>query len=243
MSRRTLVKGALAAAAGAGATGGTPKSDAADSAAPDEAITPGDIAVADKIAGRSYTGPARKLMTRRLQRDRDSLRALRGFDPPVGTPPAIHFDPRLPGMPLPPGKSAVALSRGKTPPFDGDPETLAFLSAADLSRLSKARRITSVALTRMYLDRLKRFGPRLNCVVTLTEERALAQAERADREIAQGRYRGPLHGIPWGAKDLLATKGVRTTWGARPYESQVFDFDATVVQRLEAAGAILVAKL
>jgi Asp-tRNA(Asn)/Glu-tRNA(Gln) amidotransferase A subunit family amidase len=95
----------------------------------------------------------------------------------------------------------------------------------------------------MYLERLKTIGARLNCVVTLTEELALAQAAQADKEIRAGRYRGPLHGIPWGAKDLLATKGILTTWGAGPYRNQVFDYDATVVERLRDAGAVLVAKL
>ena len=95
----------------------------------------------------------------------------------------------------------------------------------------------------MYLERLKKHGPALNCVVTLTEELALAQAAQADREIRAGRYRGPLHGIPWGAKDLFATKGIPTTWGAAPYQNQVFDYDATIVERLRDAGAVLVAKL
>ena len=95
----------------------------------------------------------------------------------------------------------------------------------------------------MYLARLKKYGPKLNCVVTLTEELALAQAAQADKEIRAGRYKGPLHGIPWGAKDLFATKGITTTWGAGPYQNQVFDHDATVVERLRDAGAVLVAKL
>ena len=95
----------------------------------------------------------------------------------------------------------------------------------------------------MYLERLKKHGPALNCVVTLTEELALAQAAQADKEIRAGRYRGPLHGIPWGAKDLFATKGIPTTWGAAPFQNQVFDYDATVVERLRDAGAVLVAKL
>ena len=95
----------------------------------------------------------------------------------------------------------------------------------------------------MYLARLKRYGEPLHCVVTLTEELALAQAAKADRDLKAGRYRGPLHGIPWGAKDLFATKGIRTTWGAKPYENQVPDIDATVVERLRDAGAVLVAKL
>ena len=112
-----------------------------------------------------------------------------------------------------------------------------------LSRLVERREITSTDLTTMYLNRLNRYGDTLNCVITLTPELALSQAARADQEIRAGRYRGPLHGIPWGAKDLLATRGVRTTWGAKPYEFQIIDSDATVVQRLQAAGAVLVAKL
>src|SRR5205085_5836522 len=94
-----------------------------------------------------------------------------------------------------------------------------------------------------YISRLKRYGPKLNCVVTLTEELAIAQAESAEKEIKAGRYRGPLHGIPWGAKDLFATKGIRTTWGAEPFKDQVIDYDATVVERLNEAGAVLLAKL
>ena len=95
----------------------------------------------------------------------------------------------------------------------------------------------------MYLARLKKYGPKLNCVVTLTEDLALAQAAQADRDIRAGKYKGPLHGIPWGAKDLFATKGIPTTWGAGPFQNQVFDYDATIVERLTAAGAVLVAKL
>jgi len=95
----------------------------------------------------------------------------------------------------------------------------------------------------MYLERLKRYDPRLHFVITLTEDRAKAQAKEADREIAAGNYRGPLHGLPWGAKDLLAVKGYRTTWGAGGFEDQKFDEDATVVTRLDEAGAVLVAKL
>src|SRR5207248_2124675 len=153
-----------------------------------------------------------------------------------------HFDPRLPGTRFPHGESSARVSRGPQPRYDGHPASLAFASVVDLVRLLKARKVTSTALTRMYLDRLKRFGPRLNSVVTFTEELALIQAARADRELAAGRYRGPLHGIPWGAKDLLATRGIRTTFGARPYEAQILDYDATVVRRLEEAGAVLVAK-
>ena len=118
-----------------------------------------------------------------------------------------------------------------------------FGSIPELGRLLRARKLSSTDLTELYLERLERFGPRYNCVVTVTPERALAEAATADRELRAGRVRGPLHGIPYGVKDLLAAKGYPTTWGAEPYRSQSFDEDATVVARLGAAGAVLVAKL
>jgi len=122
-------------------------------------------------------------------------------------------------------------------------DDLAFASVKELYRLLAARRITSTALTQMYLARLRHYDAKLHFLISLTEERALRQAQAADKEIAAGKCRGPLHGIPWGAKDLLAVKGYPTTWGAGGFEQQSFDEDATVVQRLDAAGAVLVAKL
>ena len=116
-------------------------------------------------------------------------------------------------------------------------EELAFASVAQLAELIRTRQVNSTELTKMYLSRLKEHGPTLECVVTLTEDLALKQAARADREIAAGKYRGPLHGIPYGAKDLLAVKGYKTTWGAMPYKDQMIDENATVVKRLEEAGA------
>jgi Asp-tRNA(Asn)/Glu-tRNA(Gln) amidotransferase A subunit family amidase len=124
-----------------------------------------------------------------------------------------------------------------------DLEDLAFASVSQLSDLIRTRTVSSVELTTMYLNRLKKFGPTLHCVVTLTESLAVAQAQRADAEIARGRYRGPLHGIPYGAKDLLAQKDYPTTWGAMPYKDQTIASDAEVIRRLEEAGAVLVAKL
>ncbi len=122
-------------------------------------------------------------------------------------------------------------------------EEVAFFTATQLAELVRTRQVSSVDLTRMYLGRLKRYGPKLLCVVTLTEELALKQAAEADREIKAGKYRGPLHGIPCGVKDLFATKGINTTWGAEPYRDQMIDYDSTVVERLRDAGAVLVAKL
>ena len=123
------------------------------------------------------------------------------------------------------------------------PEEIAFLPAHRLSALLKARKITSTQLTRIYLDRIKRLDPTLLCAVTIMEEQALAEAARADAEIAAGKYRGPLHGIPYGVKDLFSTKGVRTTWGSRDFESRTIEEDAEVVVRLRNAGAVLMAKL
>src|SRR6202040_1866918 len=122
-------------------------------------------------------------------------------------------------------------------------EDVAFASVGELAELVRTKKVSSVALTEMYLERLKRYDTTLRFLVTLTEDRARAQAKEADREIAAGRYRGLLHGLPWGAKDLLAAKGYRTTWGAGGFENQTIDEDATVVKRLDEAGAVLVAKL
>ena len=119
----------------------------------------------------------------------------------------------------------------------------AFLSIPELGRLLRTKRTSATELAGYFLDRLERIGPRFNAVVTVTRERALAEAAQADREIGQGKWRGPLHGIPYGVKDLLATKDYPTTWGAEPYRQQKFDADATVVERLGASGAVLVAKL
>src|SRR5262249_40795266 len=125
----------------------------------------------------------------------------------------------------------------------GNLEELAFATVSQLSTLVRTRKVTSMQLTDMYLRRLERHDPVLHCVISLTPERARASAKAADEEIARGRYRGPLHGIPWGAKDLLAVRGYRTTWGAGPYKDQTIDRDATAVKRLDDAGAVLVAKL
>ena len=122
-------------------------------------------------------------------------------------------------------------------------EDMLWMSVRELGNALRAKQVTSIELTEAYLERLERYGAKLGAVVTTTRDRALREARRADQELARGTYRGPLHGIPYGVKDLLATVGYATTWGAEPYRDQRFDFDATVVERLEAAGAVLVAKL
>jgi Asp-tRNA(Asn)/Glu-tRNA(Gln) amidotransferase A subunit family amidase len=202
-----------------------------------------DLAAADRVEGRVFSDDDRKLMADAMAGNREKLKALRARHIPPDIEPAIHFDPRVPGGAIPSGSSSCSLSSAPAPDYNGDVKSLAFATGAQLSRLVHARKISSVELTTMYLDRLKSIGPRLNCVITLTEELAMSQARRADAELAAGKSRGPLHGIPWGAKDLLSAKGIPTTWGVSPYADQVFDYDATVVKKLDEAGAILCAKL
>jgi Asp-tRNA(Asn)/Glu-tRNA(Gln) amidotransferase A subunit family amidase len=157
----------------------------------------------------------------------------------------LVFDPVLPGMKFETERKPMRMSKAPNVGVSAPKnlEDFAFASVRELAELVRTRKVSSVALTEMYLGRLKKYDPTLKFTVTLTEERALAQAKKADAEIATGKYRGPLHGLPWGAKDLLATKGYRTTWGAGGFENQMIDEDATVVKRLDDAGAVLVAKL
>src|SRR6266540_1269919 len=144
----------------------------------------------------------------------------------------------------PPSPSAPTCpDRGETMPKQDITEDTLFAPVGELAELLKTKKISSDALTRAYLERLEKIGPKLGAVVTVTRDLALEQARAADQEIKAGRYRGSLHGVPYGAKDLLATKGIPTTWGAEPYKDQVFDHDATAVRRLREAGAVLVAKL
>lgn len=165
---------------------------------------------------------------------------------PNSIPPCLVFDPIVPGMKWETEIRPARLSRPSAMVAPATPKNLedvAFASVRELAELVRTRKVSSLALTQMYLERLKRYDPTLKFVVTLTEERALAKAKEADKEIASGKYRGPLHGLPWGAKDLLAAKGYRTTWGAGGFEDQMIEEDATVVKRLDEAGAVLVAKL
>lgn len=209
------------------------------------AITPEMIDAAAAIAAVKLTDEQKKLVLDGLREQRDSVLVIRSMKIPNDVPPAFVFDPVPAGMKLDAARRPMRMSREPEVKglVGGGEDTLAFASVRELAELVKTKKVSSVELTKMYLTRLKKYDPRLHFVITLTEERALKQASEADREIAAGRYRGPLHGVPWGAKDLLAVKGYRTTWGAAGFEEQMFDYDATVVERLDAAGAVLVAKL
>lgn len=208
-------------------------------------IKPEMVAAAAKIAGVPLTPEAEKAIAEGLNRRGGLLQdfqALRDMGLANDTPSALVFNPVLPGMKLPAGTSSLKVTRARVAKPRTD-EDLAFLSVRPLASLLKRREIKSLDLTRLCLERLKRYDPVLHCVVTLTEDLALEQAARADKEIAAGRYRGPLHGVPWGAKDLLAVRGYKTTFGASPYKDQTIDRNATVFERLSEAGAVLVAKL
>ncbi|HMA52248.1 MAG TPA: amidase [Magnetospirillaceae bacterium] len=157
--------------------------------------------------------------------------------------PATVWNPVLPGMQGGPLQARFQPADHPPAPMPASDQDIAFAPVTALAGWIKSRQLSAERLTGIYLQRLKRFDPTLHCVITLTEQHALEQARQADREIAAGRYRGPLHGIPWGAKDLLDTKGIKTTWGAEPFRDRVPDADATVTTRLNAAGAVLVAKL
>jgi Asp-tRNA(Asn)/Glu-tRNA(Gln) amidotransferase A subunit family amidase len=206
-------------------------------------ITEQTLREAERIAGLEFTDEERRLMLDGLSEYLQNYRKIRQVVLDNSTAPAFQFNPVAAGAKFQTKRLPIKPSRPRPRKVPHDPEQLAFWSVGDLAQLIKTRRISSRELTDMYLGRLKRYDSKLHCVVTFTEQLARRQARQADAEIAAGRYRGPLHGIPWGAKDLLAVKSYRTTWGAMPYKDQSIDIDATVIERLEKAGAVLVAKL
>lgn len=209
-------------------------------------ITKEMIENAAAIADVPISDEYKEMMVENLNDQASGYEEIYKLHIPNSVPPSLIFDPVTSRTKFETEKWPMKMSAAPKSWTAGVPsnvEELAFASVRQLAELMRTRKISSLALTQMYLTRLKRYDPTLKFVVTLTEERAIAQAKKADEEIAAGKYRGPLHGIPWGAKDLLATKGYKTTWGAAGFEDQMIDEDATVVKRLDKAGAVLVAKL
>lgn len=236
--RRDLLKALSAAGVGSALSARAIEALAAGK----EKVTPEMIEKAAWMSNLPLSPADRELMQEGASEMRADFEKLRAIPLDNGIPPALRFDPapaafeeaeRLAGGP------PLELPRIERPSSDED---LAFASVAELASLLRSRALSPVELARIYLDRLERFDPKLHAVITLTAERAVRQAERAEREIARGGWRGPLHGIPWGAKDLLAVPGYPTTWGAGPFRDQVRPEKATVVARLEEAGAVLLAK-
>jgi len=211
-------------------------------------VTEEMIRQAEWVSGIEFNDTKRKLMLEDVNKHLQAFAKLRQVSLDNSVPPALWFHPSTEFTPRPRRIGAEGLRPGaagrlRAARRPDSPEDLAFAPVATLAALLRSRQVSSVELTRLYLQRLRRYDPALKAVITYTEELAMEQAERADREIAAGRYRGALHGIPWGAKDLLAVPGYRTTWGSVPYKEQVRPEKATVVARLDEAGAVLVAKL
>jgi Asp-tRNA(Asn)/Glu-tRNA(Gln) amidotransferase A subunit family amidase len=206
-------------------------------------ITREMVVAAENLVDLHFNDAKRDSMLDGLKRNLESYQKLRALTIDNSVPPALAFNPVPAGMKFETKRKPFVMSPPPEISVPANIEDLAFASVGEMAELIRTRRVTSMQLTKMYLERLKKYGPKLECAVTITEELALKQAKRADEEIAAGKYRGPLHGIPYGAKDLLATKGYKTTWGAMPYKDQSLDADATVIKRLEQAGAVLVAKL
>ena len=236
---------------GAPAAPSTPGAPPAFGTAPPAgpAVTPETLREAEKLVRVAYTEPElaeaagnwQQAMAPLYERRTGPRKLELGYD----DAPATVWNPEM----KPFGQASTGVvgafqpTRGSSGPLPQRDEDIAFSTVVELSAWIRERKLTSERLTRIYLERLKRFQPKLNCVITLTEQHALEQARAADAEIAAGKYRGPLHGIPWGAKDLLDTAGIRTTWGAEPFRNRVPAKDAAVTARLNAAGAVLVAKL
>ncbi len=209
----------------------------------DKSITVKMLKEAEQLAGLEFTDEERELMIEGLNSYIEKYEELRKVPIDNNIPPALYFNPVLPGMKFEKNSKPIKISDIQVSEVPSNLENLAFLPVTHLSKLIRLKKVSSTELTKMYLSRLKKYDSKLHCIVTLTEELALKQAKRADEEIAKGIYRSPLHGIPCGVKDLFSTKGIKTTWGAAAYKDQLIDEDATVIERLENAGAVLTAKL
>jgi Asp-tRNA(Asn)/Glu-tRNA(Gln) amidotransferase A subunit family amidase len=205
------------------------------------------FAEAEKLVQIQLTPPDRQMAADSWRRTLASLYERRtgpkkvAIEPSVA--PATRWDPVLPGLKNGPDRDRFIRTRLDPGPLPASDADIAFAPLTQLSRWIETRKLTSERLTGIYLDRLQRFDPKLRCVITLTRDVALQQAKAADAEIAAGKYRGPLHGVPYGVKDLLDTAGIPTTWGAEPYRNRIPAEDSAVVRRLRDAGGVLVAKL
>ena len=206
-------------------------------------IDRGMVAQAAQLIGLEMTETEIDSMLPGLEEQRASYASIREKDIPNELAPALQFNPLPQGFKVNTQQEALYFDIPKDISLPDNLEDLAFYSVTQLAALIKSRQISSVELAEFFLLRLEKYDPALHCVITLTKERARAQARQMDEELARGQYRGPLHGIPFGAKDLLATQDYKTTWGAMPYQEQMLAQDAAVIEKLETAGAVLIAKL
>jgi Asp-tRNA(Asn)/Glu-tRNA(Gln) amidotransferase A subunit family amidase len=205
-------------------------------------VTPEMLKNALALAGLTFSDDEQKAMLQGVNRNLTVYEDLRKTPIPNDVAPPFYFSAIVPGMKVNRTREPFrpSVPKVKRP---ADLEEVAFWPIVQLAQLLKTRQVTSTELTQMYLARLHKYNDKLNCVVTFLDDVALAQAKQADSEIAAGKYKGPLHGIPWGAKDIIAVKGYKTTWGSGAYKDQVIDEDASVVEMLRDAGAVLLAKL
>ena len=210
-------------------------------------VSPVTFAEAEKLAQVTMTAAEREMAAKSWRTSMAAMLERRTGPRKVvlddAVAPATQWNPVLPGMKVGPARDRFIRSKADAGPLLKRDEDIAFAPVSKLSRWIETGKLSSERLTRIYLERIKRLDPRLRCIITLTADQALSQAKKADQEIAAGNYRGPLHGIPYGVKDLLDTAGIATTWGAEPFRNRVPTKDSAVVARLNAAGAVLIAKL
>jgi len=206
-------------------------------------ITKENIENAENIIDLQFTDAERDSMLQSLEDQKVNYKKIREVELKNSVPPSILFNPIPVGFTFPKEQNPIKFSDYSNTRMPANKNELAFFTIGQLAELIKTKQITSMELTKFFIERLKKYDPALHCAITLTEERAMHHAKIADEEIAAGKYRGILHGIPFGVKDLLATKDFKTTWGSVPFKDQMIDEDATVIIKLEEAGAVLVAKL
>ncbi|MBO6523307.1 MAG: amidase [Balneolaceae bacterium] len=208
----------------------------------DAPITKAVITKASTIIGLEFTAAEADSMISSLESTRNRLQTIREMKLDNSVPPALVFNPVPVGKNFETAQHDIKWDLPENVELPQNRDDLAFYSVAKLSSLIKEKKLTSVELTEFFLSRIEEYDPQLHAIVTVTRERALEQAGKMDEELARGMYRGPLHGIPYGAKDLFAVEGYKTTWGATPFKDQVIDETATVIQKLDEAGAVLIAK-
>ena len=240
-SRRDMLKVGAAGLAGLGAIAGRASAQEASQMGPSVS----GIAEAEKLAGVNYTSAEREQMIPTLEEQLTAIQQLRALEKPNSLAPAQTFDPRLPGIAYDTGigQDGVELSPLAPGPLPNQEDDIAFAPVTQQAAWIKSGRLTSRRLTDIYLSRIQRLDPTLHAWITVMADRARAEADQMDAELANGRYRGPLHGIPYGLKDLFDAEGVPTTWGATPYkDTPEAEEDCTIVRKLKAAGAVLLGK-
>ncbi len=206
-------------------------------------LTVAHLQAAAALSGLEFTADEYATMLGGVQQNRNRYTKLREQVIENDLAPPFYFSPLVPGMKVNRTRAPIRFTQTLLVKRPADLEVLAFWPVMKLAQLLKTKQVTSLELTQMYLDRLHRYNARLNCVVSFCDELAIKQAKQADAEIAAGKYKGVLHGMPWGCKDIIAVKGYKTTWGSGAYQDQVINEDASIVTLLNEAGAVLLAKL